>query len=129
MSHPGRATYAGQGAFSSAAHPIVSPKASRYLSRPGTEHRPLNGIAGSIASIDRHTLATIEITKATQHLQRRFGFLLGLGYLLAPVLGAFLAWQGYSVHLQNQELQAQTSAIVQANQTLIGELLGRTPPR
>ena len=90
---------------------------------------PLNGIAGSMASIDRHTLATIEITKATQHLQRRFAFLLGLGYLLVPVLGAFLVWQGYSLHRQNQELHAQTRAIIQANQTLIVELLGRTSPR
>jgi hypothetical protein len=90
---------------------------------------PLNGIAGSLASIDRHTLSTIEITKATQHLHYRFGFLLALGYLLVPVLGVFLAWQGYSLYRQNQELHAQTRAIVQANQTLIGELLGRTPPR
>jgi hypothetical protein len=85
-------------------------------------NQALSSIAGSITSLDLTTSATLQ-------LQRRFGWLLGFVATLTGVVTIGMVLAGVWMYQQNTALHAQTRAVVQANQTLTLEVLGRTPPR
>lgn len=61
-----------------------------------------------------------------QSLDRLRGSLLLLLGLALLGIGA-LAWQSLVLYRANQDLHQQTRVIVQTNQALLAELLGRTP--
>ena len=63
------------------------------------------------------------LARSLDRLRGSLMILLGLA-----LLGIFaLAWQGYALHRANADLHQQTRTVVQTNQALLAELLGRIP--